>query len=208
MASKSRSEEYSEGFPENIQAFSELEDPRSGKNKRHYFGEFIKTQNNLGKIMSVADISNIGHGRKERRVVLATDCIEWIDKQERESWLGLNSLICVEAHREEISTGKKSVQKRYYLSSREPDAKELQKLIRQHWRIENQCHWILDVVWNEDRSRIRKGNAVENIALLRKMAFNLLKSDTTMKDTVRGKKVRALIDNDTLETFLRIRTPK
>ncbi|MFT5634091.1 MAG: putative transposase YbfD/YdcC [Rubritalea sp.] len=68
-----------------------------------------------------------------------------MDKQEIDSWLGLHSIVCVEAHREEISTGKKSLQTRYYLTTQEPDASLLQKLIRQHWSIENQCHWILDM---------------------------------------------------------------
>ena len=137
-------------------------------------------------------------------MVLATDGLDFIDKKERESWLGLRSLVCVEAHREETQTGKKSVEKRYYLTSHEPDAERLQKLIREHWSIENKCHWILDMTWNEDQSRIRKQNAAQNVALLRKLALNLLKKDTTIKDTIRGKRLQATFSEEILEGFLKI----
>lgn len=148
---------------------------------------------------------NCGHGRLEKRIVLATNALGWVDKMERENWLGLGCFLCVESHREELSTGKKSVEKRYYLSSHKPDAKALQKLVRQHWAIENSCHWVLDVVWNEDASRIRKGNAAENVALLRKIAFNLLKAETSVKDTIRGKRLRATFSEDVLAQFLRLK---
>ena len=116
--------------------------------------------------------------------------------------MGLKSFICVESHREELSSGKKSIEKRYYLSSHNPDAAKLQKLIRQHWAIENSCHWVLDVVWSEDQSRIRKGNAAENVALLRKIAFNILKADTSKRETIKGKQLRATLNPDVLRKFL------
>lgn len=170
--------------------------------------EFIKQQKQKGKLFSIDDSSQRGHGREERRVLLATDAIDWIDEKERKHWLGLKSIICVEAYRTDLKSKHTSIQKRYYLSSHHPDAKVLQKLITQHWRIENQCHWVLDVVWDEDSSRIRKGNAAENVALLRKMALNLLKHDTTVKDTLRGKRLRAAFDEQTLASFLKISIPK
>jgi len=138
----------------------------------------------------------------------STDALEGIDKQEREDWLGLRSIICVEAHRDEISTGKSSIEKRYYLSSRQPDAGALQQLIRQHWGIENQCHWVLDVTWKEDDSRIRQTNAAQNMALLRKIALNLLKTDTSVKDTIRGKRLQATFDENILSRFLRLNPSK
>lgn len=145
---------------------------------------------------------NQGHGRLEKRVVLATDALEWVDKMERESLLGTGCFLCVESHREEVSTGKKSVEKRYYLSSHKPDAKALQKMVRQHGAIENSCHWVLDVVWNEDESRIRKGNAAKNVALLRKIALKALKAETSVKDTIRGKRLRAAFSEEVLAQFL------
>ena len=159
-----------------------------------------------GCTFSSVDITNKGHGRIERRVVLATDALLWIDKNERESWHGLKSLVCVESHREEISTGKSSVERRYYLTSHDPNAQKLQKMIRQHWGIENSCHWILDVVWDEDASRIRDSAAAQNVAILRKMALNLLKSDTTVKDTIRGKRLQAAFNEDLLAQFMHLKT--
>jgi predicted transposase YbfD/YdcC len=161
-----------------------------------------------GKVITTSNEENKGHGRVERRIVMATNAIDWMDKQEIDSWLGLQSIVCVEAHREEVSTGKKSVQKRYYLTTHEPDACLLQKLIRQHWSIENQCHWVLDMTWKEDESRIRKVNAAQNVALLRKLALNLLKTDTTVKDTIRGKRLQATFDEKILTTFLRLNISK
>ncbi len=83
-----------------------------------------------------------------------------------------------------------------------PDAKRLAELIRQHWSIENQCHWILDVTFGEDQCRARKGNATINLAMLRKVALSLLKHDTTIKDTVRGKRYQASLDENVLEAIL------
>lgn len=156
----------------------------------------------LGKTVTTSDVENTGHGRSERRVVLATDYLEWMDKNERESWLGLRSIVCVEAHREETSTGHTSVQKRYYLTSCEPVASKLAAFIRQHWSIENQCHWVLDVTFDEDQCRARKGNAALNLAMLRKIALSLLKHDTSIKDTIRGKRYQAALDENILESIL------
>lgn len=168
----------------------------------------IKYLQNQDRNLSFVDVSNQGHGRKERRIVLATDGLDFIDKKERESWLGLRSIVCVEAHREEIQTGKKSVEKRYYLTSHKPDAEVLQKLIREHWGIENQCHWVLDMTWDEDQSRIRKGKAAQNVALLRKLALNLLRSDLTVKDTIRGKRLQAAFSEEILGAFMKLNTSK
>ena len=168
----------------------------------------VKAARQRGRIISVSDCKTQGHGRVERRIVMATDALEGIDKLECESWLGLQSIVCVEAHREELNTGKSSVEKRYYITSHKPDADLLQKFIRQHWAIENQCHWILDVTWKEDASRIRKKHAAENVALLRKLALNLLKADTTVKDTIRGKRLQATFSETILSQFLRINVSK
>ncbi len=162
----------------------------------------LKQARHLGKTLTTADVQNKAHGRRERRILLATDHLDWIDKNERESWHGLKSIICVEAHREELITGNKSVQKRYYITSCEPDAPKLMSLIRQHWSIENQCHWILDVTFDEDQSRTRKGNAALNLAMLRKIALSLLKNDASLKDTIRGKRYQAALDENILESIL------
>ncbi len=74
----------------------------------------------------------------------------------------------------------------FYLSSLPPDAQRLGKAIRQHWSIENQLHWVLDVTFGEDACRIRTGNAPENIALLKRFAsIYLIKKRALRKALVR-----------------------
>lgn len=170
--------------------------------------EFVKQQQDEGKLFCANESTQRGHGREETRKLYVSNAVDWIEEKERKHWLGLKSIVCVEAHRKDLSKGQTSVQRRYYLTSHAPNAKVLQKLIQQHWSIENQCHWVLDVVWNEDQSRIRKGNAAENVALLRKMALNLLKQDTSIKDSIRGKRLRATFDDKILASLLNINIPK
>ena len=146
--------------------------------------------------------TNKGHDRVETRTILATNAINWIDDSERKHWVGLKGIVCVESTRFIQRTQETSTEKRYYLTSHEPNAENLATLIRNHWSIENQCHWVLDVVWNEDASRIRKGNAAQNVALLRKMALNLLKIDSSVKASMPKKRLMATLNTEKLEKFL------
>ena len=82
----------------------------------------------------------------------------------------------------------------FYLSSLPPDAHTLGKAIRQHWSIENQLHWVLDVTFSEDASRIRTGNAPLNMALLKRWSLNLLNQETSFKRSTRQKAKRASMD--------------
>ena len=82
----------------------------------------------------------------------------------------------------------------FYLSSLPPDAQQLGKAIRQHWSIENQLHWVLDVTFGEDASRIRTANAPLNMALLKRWSINLLNQETSFKRSTRQKSRRASMD--------------
>ena len=75
----------------------------------------------------------------------------------------------------------------FYLNSLAPDAQQLGKVIRQHWSIENQLHWVLDVTFEEDACRIRNCFAPENIALLKRWSINLLNQETSFKRSTRHK---------------------
>jgi predicted transposase YbfD/YdcC len=119
-----------------------------------------------------------GHGRVETRRLWATDDVAWYG--EASQWKGLARFICIEATRE--VGDHRSTERRYYLSSlRTTPANSLLRIIRGHWGIENGLHWCLDVSFNEDNSRIRKGHAAENFSRLRRLALNLLKKDNTFK---------------------------
>jgi predicted transposase YbfD/YdcC len=119
-----------------------------------------------------------GHGRVEQRRLWTTDDVDWYG--DAAQWKGLSRFVCVESIRQ--VGDHRSVDRRYYISSlRRATARFLLETIRGHWGIENRLHWCLDVSFNEDHSRIRKGHAAENFSRLRRLALNLLRKDKTYK---------------------------
>jgi predicted transposase YbfD/YdcC len=92
-------------------------------------------------------------------------------------------------------------QTRYFISSLPADAKTILKAKRSHWKIENQLHWVLDIAFREDESRIRKDHVAENLAVLRHMALNLLKNDKTAKGGIHAKRLQAGWNNEYLLTI-------
>lgn len=135
------------------------------------------------------------HGRHTVRTVLATSRLDSFDAELRARWRGLKSLVVAETETTELSTGKKRKrERRYYLSSLETDAEDFGQLIRRHWSIENQCHWILDVVFGEDHNRIRRKNAPKNFATLLRVVLNILKADETVRGSLPKKRRHALLD--------------
>ena len=115
-------------------------------------------------------------------------------------WKNLQTIALV--IRTTIVNGKETVEVHCFLSSLPPKVKALAKFIRQHWSIESQLHWILDVTFTEDASRIRKGNAPQTSAMFRRLAVSILSQDTSVKDNVRGKRYRASLSTDVLERIL------
>jgi len=139
-----------------------------------------------------------GHGRLETRRYWQTDRIEWF--ADRAQWEGLRSVGIVESTRE--IQGQRSVERRYYLSSLGVDIGQFSRAVRGHWSIENQLHWVLDVVFGEDQSRARTQQAAENLAAMRRLAVNLLKRDKTCRRAIKGKLMRAAIDPEYLKHLL------
>lgn len=115
-------------------------------------------------------------------------------------WAGLATLVMV--FRMTVIDGVEKGEISYYLSSLPPKVKTLAQAIRQHWSIESQLHWVLDVTFTEDASRIRKRHAPQTSAMLRRLAVSILSSDTSIKDTIRGKRYRACLSTDILERIL------
>lgn len=112
-----------------------------------------------------------------------------------QGWADLNSIIRVE--RERRDGDKITRDTAYYISSLKADAASILDATQHHWAIENSFHWVLDVTFSEDDSRIRSGESAENMAVLRAVALNLLKQDTS-KSSLRQKRFRAAMDNDFL----------
>ncbi|NEO82556.1 ISAs1 family transposase [Moorena sp. SIO4G3] len=140
--------------------------------------------------------SETGHNREEHRYYqMLSNVKEAIDPNGE--WEKLNSIGWVDYWRKE-KDGKTSFERRYYISSLPNNAELLAKAIRQHWCIENQLHWVLDVQFLEDDSRIRKDNAPENLAIIRQIALNLLKQESTEKTGIKTKRKKAGWDNDYL----------
>jgi predicted transposase YbfD/YdcC len=137
----------------------------------------------------------VNSGREERREYFAMPAPKSLPGFA--DWVGLATLVMVVRIRK--IGDKEQGEASYFLSSLPAKVKNLAKLIRAHWSIENQLHWVLDVAFSEDASRIRKGQAPQTSAMLRKLAVSILSSDTTMKDTLRGKRYRASLSTDVLE---------
>lgn len=137
---------------------------------------------------------NRGHGRFEARRCWATSDLSWLEG--RQEWEGLRSVVLIESER--FVGESLSVERRYYLSSLPADAALLNEAARSHWGVENSLHWVLDVTFHEDKSRIRKENAPENFGLLRRLALCLLKKEPTSKRSIKGKRLRASWDEDYL----------
>jgi predicted transposase YbfD/YdcC len=142
-----------------------------------------------------------GHGRIETRqcwVVSEPEVLEYLN--EEGAWMGLSSVAMVRSKR--VVGDEESAESRYYISSLKGDARQLLEATRTHWEIENCVHWVLDIAFNEDDSRVRQGHAPQNLAVVRHMALNLLKMEQTSKGGVKARRKRAGWDEDYLLKIL------
>ncbi len=112
-----------------------------------------------------------GHGREEARTYLQLPAPEQLPGFEQ--WKGLKSIVLATSHC--LRDGEETVEVRYYISSLEVDARQFARAVRGHWSIENSCHWVLDMTFREDDSRLRERNSRENFAWLNRFALSLLK---------------------------------
>lgn len=142
------------------------------------------------------DAFDTTHGRTVRRRVWSMSDLSEIE--ELDKWEGLNSLVAVETIRKAHSQAEVTSEYRFYISSLTRSAKDFAALIRQPWDIENKLHWLLDVTFNEDRSRIRKENAPENMAALRRLALNQLRQERSKPISLRQKRLLCSLDEDYL----------
>lgn len=141
-----------------------------------------------------------GHGRVEvRRYVTITD-LDWLE--DRAKWKNLNLIGMVQSERH---IGDKITREtRYYISSLPNGVQRFAEAVRDHWRIENQLHWVLDIAFREDDNRVRDRNAATNLSILRRFALSLCKQEKTAKVGIKVKRKRAGWNNDYLLTLLKL----
>jgi predicted transposase YbfD/YdcC len=137
-------------------------------------------------------------GRDEERIVYAAPPPP--ELQGHAEWRDVRSIVMV--YRATTRNGKLTEETSYYLSSLPPKVKKIARYIRGHWGIENTLHWTLDVIFAEDRSRIRAGHGPEIASLFRKLALLVLQQDTTSRGSLRGKRLQAGWNEEFLERLL------
>jgi predicted transposase YbfD/YdcC len=138
-----------------------------------------------------------GHGREEYRCYTALHTTAGI--RQADAWAGLTTIgMCLFERR---VRGETTTEVRYFIGSKRASAKYYGRGLRHHWGIENNLHWQLDVNFGEDRNRVQKRNAAENLALLRRLTLSLLKAHPS-KDSIAKKRFAAALDTDFLEEIL------
>lgn len=149
--------------------------------------------------MSHAETIDKGHGRIEvRQCRLSTD-IEWL-KERHPEWKNLSSIIAIDSERLIGDTTTRET--RYFISSSQAPAARMLAATRLHWGIENQLHWVLDMSFGEDQSRIRKDNAPANVAIIRHAALNMIRQTPKKRMSVKRMRKAAGWDDSLLTEVL------
>jgi predicted transposase YbfD/YdcC len=146
---------------------------------------------------------NKNHARLEIRECWVVSEPEYLTYVRRyPDWKDLHSLVKVVSHRH--VNGKTTTKTRYFISSLNPTAQQALAVCRDHWHIENDLHWVLDVAFAQDHNRVHKDHAPENLAVLQHIALNLLKQERSTHSSVKTKRLRAGWDDTYLWEILRL----
>jgi predicted transposase YbfD/YdcC len=148
----------------------------------------------------VFDAFDDSHGRLVRRRVFV--CPEAASLEALDAWPGLRTVLAVETIRGVNGSGTVEAEIRSFLSSCRDDPKVLIQAIRRHWTIENGLHWVLDVTFREDDSRVRDRIAARNLAILRKIAINLISRSRTTRISMRGRRKQAAWNDEYMLSLL------
>lgn len=159
-----------------------------------------ETMPEAAKLLRSHSVVEKDHGRTTTWHYHQSDQLEWFE--DRGDWEGLQSVGMVETITE--TKGEEKRESRYFLSSLPLGVETFAKAVRSHWGVENQCHWVLDVIYREDESRARTGHNAENLCTTRALAMNLTRQETSNKRGMKGRVKRAGWDNTYLEKILKI----
>jgi predicted transposase YbfD/YdcC len=136
----------------------------------------------------------LGHGRIEERNCYVVPAKDYISPNVLSCWKNLASIIKIEAYvtyKNGKNKGKQTYEERYYISSLPQHATKINHAVQSHWGIETKVHWVLDVAFREDDTRVRSGHADENLAIVRHIALNKLKNETSCKRGIKAKRKKA-----------------
>ena len=164
-----------------------------------YFLGQTSADNAAGQVRRQRQVET-GHGRTETRETFVAPVPRGMVAAG--AWVGLATLVMVIRRWIDHATGRASDEVRYFISSLPARAKRLAGAVRQHWGIENGLHGVLDVAFHEDSLRVRDRNAIENLALLNRLAVSLLRQDKTVKAGVKCKRKTAGWDDNYLLRLL------
>lgn len=168
------------------------------KDHKHIYEQISEWMVKRKAVLPFDHWTDFGSGRVEQRTCYIESQLGLLD--DLSEWRHLKSVVMIEASREK--DGKTTKEYRFYLSSLEATAKEFNHLVRNHWSIENQLHWKLDVVFREDTCRTKTGNAAENMATARKLALQLI-SQVKDKESMKNRRKIAGWDDGYLLNILR-----
>ncbi len=143
-----------------------------------------------------------GHGRIEKRTATVCRDLAWLALS-AERWPSLACLVEVTRERTDLATDKTSYETSYYIGSDSTaTAAEIAQMVRRHWSIENELHWVLDMAFHEDQARHRARNTAQNMTILRHFTLNLIKRDSNRKVGVANSRKRAGWDRNYLLSLL------
>ena len=144
---------------------------------------------------------NKGHGRLEVRECWVFEPAAWSDYfRTLDKWVGLQAVAMIRSQRWEAE--KVTTETRYFITSLAAQAEKILFTARNHWGIENGLHWVLDIAFNEDQSRVRQGHAAENLAVIRHLVLNLLSQEKSLKVGKKNKRLRCAWDVEYREKVL------
>ena len=163
-----------------------------------YMQDYIQTKD-IQKTSFYHKTVDKDHGRIETRECYISEDIGWLSS--RDKWENLNGIGVIISKTEQ--SGVVSFQSNYFIySCKGLSAEQIMRSKREHWAIENSLHWVLDMQFREDESRARRDNSAENLNVLRHMAYNILKADSSVKGSFSDKQFRCILDDSYLERIL------